>query len=519
MPASGEDVSSNDGNGSTSESTVDEGAEGYSRRGFMETAGAVAGAGAATGLAGCLGDDVGGNGEPDFLWWTMRGYIPEEQQALEDIAEEFEDYSDDPVNLSTTVITWDSVFEEWAAAIQGQNTPNVSEMANEHAVDYGDQGVVRENTDLFEQYDDWYDTPAIWGLYEDQKWGFPWFIEIRHMYANMDILDEVGIDSVPETWSDLINDAMEISDETDYHGYGSGAARDTGTGQALYSTATQNGAEWFDYDEDADEWEVTMDDSAALFAHLWYASMQEEWDIVPGGWAGMEGTDIEQLYREGDVAFILSGGDTGRELVEDDHDLLDSTEVFMTPEGPNGERSSFMGGSCLSAFTEDFTQHDSGNEFSMEFIDYMTQPDTMNEYFPEATPTFLPVREAQEEIEPFTENTTDIPDDWIDVRLEQADDSKRYGITGGERSAPFLGALEGDVDGYSIAISAILGADEDPKEAIVTQGNRVREELEGRVDYDVPENTEEPDLDDAPDIVQDWINGDNDTPQIWNPYD
>ncbi len=91
------------------------------------------------------------------------GYIPEETEAIEETAAAFEEWTDEEINLTTNVITWDQVFEQWQAAIQGQNTPNVSEMANEHAVDYGSSGVVRPNTELFEQYDDWYDTPSFWG--------------------------------------------------------------------------------------------------------------------------------------------------------------------------------------------------------------------------------------------------------------------------------------------------------------------------------------------------------------------
>ncbi|WP_276255554.1 extracellular solute-binding protein [Halomontanus rarus] len=498
--------------------------EEYSRRGFMEAAGAAGAAGAATGLAGCLdslgGDDSSGSGEPDFLWWTMRGYVPAEQEAIEEAAAGFEDYSDDPVNLTTNVITWDSVFEQWSSSISGQNTPNVSEMANEHAVDFGNEGVVRENTDLYEQYDDWYETPSIWGQYEDEFWGFPWFIEIRHLYANTSVLDDAGVGSMPETWAELISAAQDVQGaEGDAFGFGTGAARDGATGQAVYSTATQNGAQWYDYDEDAGEWQVTMDDGAALFAHLWYASFQEAWDVTPGGWSGMTNTEIEQLYNDNRIGFMLNTGDAARTMAENGGELFENTELVMTPEGANGERTSFMGGSCLSAFTQEFTQHDSGNDFSMDFIEYMTIPETMNEYWPDATPTFLPVREGQEEIEPYTENNTDIPDEWIQVRLDQASDSKRYGITGGGRAAPFLGSLEGDTDSYSIAISGILGSGNDPKQAIVDQANQVRQELNEQVDYEVPENTEEPSLDDAPDMVQDWITGDGDAPQIWNPYE
>ncbi|MEY7848532.1 extracellular solute-binding protein [Natrarchaeobius sp. A-rgal3] len=490
----------------------------YSRRGFLETAGAMGAAGAAVGLSGCLGEDeTETTSEQDFVWWTMRGYIPEETEAIEETAAAFEDWTDEEVNLTTNVVTWDQVFEQWQAAIQGQNAPNVSEMANEHAVDYGSSGVVRPNTELFEQYDDWYDTPSFWGNYEGDVWGFPWFVEVRNFYANMDLLDDAGHNDVPETWEEMVEMAMDVESETDETGFTSSGAQATGTGQVVYGATAQSGGSF--YDHDGEEWSVEIDSPTSLFAHLWMASFQEEWDIAPGGWAGMDGTDAEQLYREGNAAFMINSGDAANEMIDDGDDVADVTELSTIPEGPMGTNSAFMGGSCLSVFDSEYTEHDVDDDLSLSFVEYMTLPDTMEGYFPQATPNFLPVREAQEEIAPFTENTTDIPDEWIQTRLDQAEQSVRYGISGPERNAPFLGDMESTTDAYSTAISGILGADEDPKEAVVSLANQVRESVDDEVDYDVEENTDEPELEDVPDELQDWISGDNGTPQIWNPYE
>ncbi|RKD95541.1 sugar ABC transporter substrate-binding protein [Halopiger aswanensis] len=503
-----------------SASTDEPDAEEYSRRGFMETAGAMGAAGATAGLAGCVGgDDTEGTGEGDFLWWTMRGYIQEEEQALRDTAAEFENWSDEEVNLTTEVITWDQVFESWASAIQGQNTPNVSEMANEHAVDYGSRGVVRPNTELFNEYDDWYDTPSYWGNYDGEVWGFPWFVEVRNFYANTDILEDAGHDSVPETWEEMVDTATDVESETDKTGFVSAGSQSTGTGQVLYGAAVQAGGEFYNYEDD--QWTVELDSPTSLFAHLWMASMQEEWEIGPGGWAGMDGTDAEQLYREGEAAFMINSGDAANSMIDEGDAVADSTSLELIPEGPMGTNTAFMGGSCLSAFESDFTQHNVEDGLSMSFIEYMTNPDTMEGYYPDATPNFLPVREAQEELPPFTENPTDIPDEWIQNRLDQASDSARYGITGPQRNAPFLGDLEGTTDAYSVAISGILGANHDPKEALVDLANDVRSTISDSdaVDYELEQSDEQPSLDDPPDELQDWIDGSNGTPQIWNPYE
>ena len=194
------DTESSVDSGSTDESNEE--TEEYSRRGFMETAAAVGAAGAATGLSGCLGGGDGGSdgtGEKDFLWWTMRGYIPAETKAIKEAAKGYEDAADENINLSTEVIKWNAVFQEWSASLEGRSMPNVSEMACEHAVDFGNRGAARPNTELFNKYDGWYETISNWGRYDGEFWGLPWFMELRTSHVNMNLLEEAGVSKPPQT--------------------------------------------------------------------------------------------------------------------------------------------------------------------------------------------------------------------------------------------------------------------------------------------------------------------------------
>ncbi len=509
---------------SGSDQTVD--TDGYSRRGFMSTAAAV---GATAATAGCIGDGLGDTldtGEEEFLWWTMRGYIPEETAAIQEAAEDFEDWHDDEITVSTEINTWDVVFTEWAAGIEGREMPNVSEMANEHAVDFGDQGAAIPNTDLYEEYDDWYDATGVWGLWEDEKWGFPWFIEVRNLHVNMDLLDEAGHSDIPETWEDLIEVCQDIEAETDATGFGTPGALDFVCGQNLYSIAQQAGADYYDYDEDAEEWRVEFDSAGSLFAHLWYASLREAWDIAPGGWGGVDGDDLEALYQDNRLGISFQPSDLARSLIdpfdgidEDHEEVAEATELATMAGGPVGDDGlAFMGGSCLTAFDDQVTRHDTGDQLKMDFIEYMTLPDTLDMYFPAAAPTFLPVRTGQEEMDLYVDNPTEIPDSWLEARLQQGRQSVRYGVTDTGRSAPVLGALEGETTAYSAAMSSIIGEDADPKEAVTSLANTMREEVEAAEGYSLEEgDPDNIDLDDAPDEVQAWIDGD-DVPQIWNPY-
>ncbi|MEF8885116.1 MAG: maltose/trehalose porter [Haloarculaceae archaeon] len=516
----------------------------YSRRNFMETAAAVGAVGAAGGLAGCSGNGDGGDGgdgggdggdggdggsdgtsAQDFLWWTMRGYIPAETEGIRNAATGFEDAADSNVNVNVEVITWDSIFQEWEAGIQGRSLPNASEMAGEHAVNFGFQGAAEPVTELFTQYDDWYDTISKWQRFQGEEWSVPWFMEVRTSHVNMNMLDEAGISEPPQNWQEIVEKGQTLADELDVSaGWVTPGAQDGVTGQNLVAFNYQADSAFYSFSDG--QWGVEMDSAGSLFTHLWQLSMREEWDIAPGGWGSVDSTAANELYQSEEAPIVHQPTDLARTLIDPQDgvnseysDIAEATRLTEMPAGPNGERHSFMGGSVLASFGDNVAQYDAGEEISRSFIDYMIQPENLNEYFPVAAPTFMPVRSGQEEMELFTNNPTELPDQWLETRLAQGPNAVRYGVTSGA-SAPFLGSLEGATDSYSVAMSGMIGNDEDPKQALRNMSNNVRQTINEAeyTDYTLEDKTSGPSLDDAPDVAQQWIDGDG-VPQIYNPYE
>jgi multiple sugar transport system substrate-binding protein len=255
--------------------------------------------------------------------------------------------------------------------------------------------------------------------------------------------------------------------------------------------------------------------------------MREEWGIAPGGWGSVDGTSANELYQSGETPMAHVPTDLARSLisptsgvVDEYSDIAEATELTPMPEGPNGKSQSFMGGSVLNSFGDNVATYSAGSSLSQGFIDYMTKPAQLDQYLPVSAPNFLPVRSSQEEAELFTNNPTELPDSWLEARLEQAPNAVRYGITGAGQCAPFLGSLEGSTSGYSVGISGMIGNDADPKERLRQMGNNIRSTINDAdyVDQTLEEKTSGPSLDDAPDLVQDWITGDG-APQIYNPYE
>lgn len=497
--------------------------EGYSRRGFMQAASAMGAVGATAGLAGCGNNDDSGSGsskqksESDFIFWTMRGYIPEVTKGIKSAAAGFEDYADSPVNMQTNVIVWSQVFPKWNASIQGRTTPNVSEMANEHAVNFGSLGAAKPSTELYNSYDDWYGPMDAWASWDGEKWGIPWFVETRPLYYRTDLLEEMGENKPPSTWTELIRVGQKYAKESGNAAYLEPGARDFTTGQHTFGYTAQAGGQF--YSKSDGKWNVELDSAGSLFGHLFYASLSKQWDLLPGGVSGMDATATDKYFREKDVLMGHLGAEDARLARTEEHaDLREKVGIRTMPAGPNGENWSFRGGSCLTPFNSDVTKNDVG-DLSGSFIKYMMQPDNQSDYFKASAPIFMPVRGSQEDMELFANNTTKLPDQWLDAFVTQAQETRRYGVYGGSQNTPFLGSVEGSTTGYSQAMSAILGSENDPKKAILNMANSIRQEASKKLDYTLSKNDTAPSLDDAPDAAQDWITGANDTPKIWNPYE
>lgn len=514
------DSSVGDATDETLTSTSDEGD--YSRRGFMETAASMGAAGAAAGLAGCTEQFGGGSGsktkgEKDFIFWTMRGYIPEVTKNIKQAAKGFEKHSDSPVNVSTNVIVWNQVFPKWNASIQGQTTPNVSEMANEHAVNFGSLGATAPITDIYDSYDDWYGPMESWASWDDKKWGVPWFVETRPMYYRKDLLEKAGHSKPPKDWKELVKIGKDVVKETGNPGYIEPGARDFTTGQHTFAYTANAGGKF--YSKKDGKWQVELDSAGSLFGHLFYASLKKAWNLTADGWTSQDSSATDKFFRERDAGMAHLGAEDARLARTKEHaGLRDNVGIQPMPEGPLGKRWSFRGGSCLSPFTDDVSKHDVG-DLSNEFVKYMMQPDNQSDYFAASAPVFMPVRKSQEQMDLFTKNPTKLPDDWLDAFVTQAQETRRYGVYGGGQDTPFLGSVEGSTTGYSQAISAILGSNKDPKKALVGMANNVRNEANKKLDYSLKSKSEKPSLDDAPKEVQDWITGSNNTPKIWNPYE
>lgn len=523
-----------------------EGGSDYSRRGFMEAAGAVAGAAA---LAGCGGNNNGGSSTTtsgnsggggkssstkqkstqDFVFWTMRGYNPSVTQAIKKTAKGFEDAANSPVNVQTNVIVWSQVFPKWNAAIQGRTAPNVSEMACEQAANFGSLGAVSPNTNLYNQYNDWFPAMDVWTKYNNKRWGVPWFVETRPLVYRKDILESAGHSKPPSDWKEMITIAQDVAKNTKYPGFARTGARNNAAGQHMFGYTAQAGGAFSGWKNN--KWTLKLDGPGSLFGHLFFASFGKKgWNIAQNGWTGMTNTAKGKFFRTNGAGMSQDEQTTLRKTrsVKKFKPLRSKLGVSEIPTGPDGTRTTFMGGSCLAQFSKKVSKHDVG-DLKPQFQKYMIQPDRLASTYEAAAPIMMPVRKSQAKMKLFTNNPTKLKDEWLNAFVKQAANTRRYNVYGGGRDAPYLGAIQDNSTSYSRSLSAILGSGADPKKALMQSANKMRKTASNHLGYTLKQNKTKPKLTESAlkadlkepktaSTVMDWVHGSNGKPQIWNPY-
>lgn len=216
------------------------------------------GAGAAAGLAGCLGGGGGGGGSgpQDIEFWAFGG-IPAEREYIKAHNQDFEKH-----NVTYTHQAWGKKFEIVASAASSNSLPHV--MAGQELLipDYADIQAIQPldhdaYADRLSTLNDRFvganiDALTYAGLKGHsgtRQWGLPGgyadlgaFIDIHE-----DLLADAGYDSPPRTWSELVEygQAMQDLDGVDAGIVTSGTDFGLTTGYFI-GLVYQNGGRYFD---------------------------------------------------------------------------------------------------------------------------------------------------------------------------------------------------------------------------------------------------------------------------------
>lgn len=255
------------------------------------------------------GSDVASQAETETLrvFW-MRG--PSDTQELIDLINQFaEDFEAENagVNVEITFVDWSVGTETIHQAVEDGNPPDISvvgarwvpEFVAAGYIEPLDRYLTREFRNRF--------IPAIineGAIYQGRTFGLPVAASTRALYYNLDLFEEAGIESPPETWDELLETSLAIHAlDDDTYGFGMQAGDGIETNTYFYYFVWGNGGDLYNATNSAS----TLNDPEAVealeFAKLLVDSEATQPDVLTYD----RRNKLELDFASGRIGMIITG--------------------------------------------------------------------------------------------------------------------------------------------------------------------------------------------------------------------
>ncbi|TVP87400.1 MAG: extracellular solute-binding protein [Alkalicoccus sp.] len=304
--------------------------------------------------------------------WAMG----EEGEALHSFGERFEEENPN-IELDVQAIPWDNAHDNLLTAVASGEGPDVVQLGTTWVAEFSEAGAFLDLSDYTDDFDmigneDFFEGALDTTEVEDEILGVPWYVDTRVLFYRSDILAEHGFDSAPSNWEELKEIAHVLNDRGDGM-YGFDIDQNDQLVPSIF--AWQNG---WEYDIDAGA-ENFADDSFREAMEYYHSFFDEE--LVQES----EGVPIEQGFEEGTKPMFMSGPWMVNIINETTEGIDGDWGVTVLPG--QEKNASAIGGSHLSVFA-----HTDHVEESLEFLSFMSEPDTQTAWFEETNA--LPARQS-----------------------------------------------------------------------------------------------------------------------------
>jgi multiple sugar transport system substrate-binding protein len=300
-----------------------------------------------------------GKASGDISVWAMGT----EGEKLSVLADAFMKENPD-ANVTVTPVPWDGAHNKLAAAIAGQQTPDVTMLGTTWIGEFAKTGALDVvPTDIVKK-DDFF--PGAWdtGVVDGTSYSVPWYVETRLLYVNKAVAEKAGITEAPKTWDELKQAVKDMQTK--------GGAKwgtylqpgQTGAWQTVMPFVWQNGGDIYDGSK------FTLDTPEVTKALEYYKSFYDA------------GLSTKDRLREGETEPKVLSGEIASFVSGPWHiGLLNELggkgkyDLWPMPSG-SGDATSFIGGSNMSVF-----KNSKNRDAAWKFVSYLMQPDVQVKWY------------------------------------------------------------------------------------------------------------------------------------------
>ncbi len=323
-------------------------------------------------LAGCGRTDEGA-AEPDSTGLTdgpATGTVTiwaqgTEGEALQEFVKPFEEANPD-VTVEVTAIPWGDALNKYQTAVAGGTTPDIGMLGSDWMANFdGALQPVPAGLDTSGIF------PAALANAEidGDLAGVPWYVDTRVIFYRTDLLEQTGIDEFPTTWDGLYDLAKAY--QTDAGATWGMSILPSGFNVFLnlLPFLWSNGGELIT--DDNTQWTIDSPDNAEALAFInsLFQDGIADKDLQDGMSDALfvDGTTPMVIGGPWNIAVFNEAGGAGMD---------DKFALAPFPSGPNGESTSFIGGSNLSVFKDA-----KNSDAAWKLIQWLSDPETQVAWF------------------------------------------------------------------------------------------------------------------------------------------
>lgn len=332
--------------------------------------------------AACGGGN-GGSADTFEIWLPAPQGAGSTQEEHAFYTETLQSFADEHgITLNFTMIPWANYEEKYLTGISSGQGPHLGYMYAEMLGNYAQQGAIAPLDDILpaETLERMYYLEE--GQLDGVQFSLPYVVgNPRLIWANMDLLAEAGVDTLPSTWDEFIDAGARVAEETGKHGvlmHWGDEARGM-MNACFFPFLWQAGGDIFTEDGSA----TAFNSEAGLEAAQFILDLMES-GAMPGMVTGLNGDEVEASFLDGECAFI-TGGTTLLPQVEEagiNAQFIDS----LTAQ----QKATFIANDALVV-----TETCPDKELAGKLLDVLTSGESMKRFHAEVA-DFPPIADDEE---------------------------------------------------------------------------------------------------------------------------
>jgi multiple sugar transport system substrate-binding protein len=266
--------------------------------------------------AGALAMAAAQGADAQTLRVTVAEYSAKTGPYFEEAAAAFEE-GREGVDVQIEVVPWDVLLQKLTTDISAGANADLSIIGTRWLLDFVEQGIAAPLDPYMDEAfrDRFIEVFLEPSVMDGQTYGLPVAASARAMYYNRDLMEQAGVEEVPETWEDLREAASAIDAlGEDVHGFGLQGA-EIETDVYFYYALWSHGGDLIEEDGTSG-----LDSEAAFEAARLYEAMIDEGATQPGVTSNTR-EDVQALFKQGQVGFMITAPFLSAQIREEVPDL------------------------------------------------------------------------------------------------------------------------------------------------------------------------------------------------------